>query len=237
MYKGKTFLAVIPARGGSKRLNRKNVIELGGKPLITWTIEAALACQFFDEVMVTTDDDEIAGIARKNGATVPFIRPAFLATDKASSFDVVKHTLEYYRDELGREFDFVVMLQPTSPLRSSKNILEAVESLTTKNADAIISVCEAEHSPLWMGMLSADDSLSEFSLNEIDGVCSQDLPKYYRLNGAIYICNVAKLIEEGTFFISGNLYAYKMNLNESVDIDTMANIHMVEIYMKHSKEC
>ena len=226
IYKGKTFLAIIPARGGSKRLPRKNVRNLGGKPLIAWTIEAALGCPFLDEGIVTTDDDGIAKIAKCYGAYVPFLRPHELATDTATSFDVIKHTINFYKTELGKKFDYVVLLQPTSPLRCARNINEAIELLDKKNADAIISVCEVDHSPLWMNTLPTDHSLMGFIRDEVKNVRSQDLPKNYRLNGAIYICQADRLLKENTFFIADNAFAYLMAKEESVDIDDISDFNL-----------
>ncbi len=117
MYKDKTFLAIIPARGGSKGLPGKNIKELGGKPLIAWSIEAGLKSKYLDEVMVTTDSEEIASIAKQYGATVPFIRPEYLSNDTATTFDAVKHTIDFYRTEFKKEFNYIVLLEPTSPLR------------------------------------------------------------------------------------------------------------------------
>ena len=148
MIKGKTVLAVIPARGGSKRLPRKNCLLLQGKPLIVYSIEAAKESVYIDEVVVSTDDEEIASLARQAGASVPFLRPAELSTDEASSVDVVAHALNYYQVNEKKLFDYVVLLQPTSPLRTAAHINQALELLKEKKADAIVSVCEAEHSPL-----------------------------------------------------------------------------------------
>lgn len=231
MHKGKTFLVIIPARGGSKRLPRKNVLDLGGKPLIAWTIEAALGCPFLDETMVTTDDDEIAETAKKHGAKVPFLRPAALASDTAASFDTVKHAIEFYHYELGKEFDFVVLLQPTSPLRTSLDITEAIELLACKKADAVISVCEADHSPLWMNTLPADRSLARFLRDEVKNTRSQDLPKNYRLNGAIYICQTRRLLKEKSFFISDNIFAYVMSKETSVDIDDLSDFKLANFLL------
>jgi len=228
MHQGKIFLTIIPARGGSKRLPRKNVLDLGGKPLIAWTIEAARDCPFLDEVMVTTDDVEIADVAERHGANVPFLRPTFLASDTATSFDAIKHAIDFYKHELGKEFDFVVLLQPTSPLRGARNISGAIELLAQKDADAIISVCEVDHSPLWMNTLPNDLSMDKFIRDEVKNVRSQDLPKNYRLNGAIYICRTTKLLAEGSFFISKNIFAHIMSRDASVDIDDISDFKMAQ---------
>jgi CMP-N,N'-diacetyllegionaminic acid synthase len=228
MHQGKTFLAIIPARGGSKRLPRKNVLDLGGKPLIAWSIEAARSCRFIDEVLVTTDDDEIAEVAKLYGANVPFLRPASLASDTATSFDAITHAIDFYKHELGKEFDFVILLQPTSPLRASQEVSNAIDLLSQKDADAIISVCEVDHSPLWMNILPSDLSMNKFMRDEVKSVRSQDLPKNYRLNGAIYICRTERLLAEKSFFISDNIFAYIMNKDISVDIDDLSDFNMAK---------
>lgn len=236
MHQGAKFLAIIPARGGSKRLPRKNILDLGGKPLIAWTIEAALGCAYIDEVMVTTDDGEIAAVAKEYGAEVPFLRPAVLASDTATSFDAVKHTIEFYRDELGKHFDYVVLLQPTSPMRSSKDISEAIEMLTHKGADAVISVCEADHSPLWMNTLPPDHSMVGFIREEVKNKRSQDLETFYRLNGAIYICGVEKLFEQKTFILRNSIFAYPMSAESSVDIDTRMDF-VIALSILQNQKC
>ncbi|MBC8555357.1 MAG: acylneuraminate cytidylyltransferase family protein, partial [Candidatus Brocadiales bacterium] len=147
MINNKRILAIIPARGGSKRLPRKNILDLAGKPPIAWSIEAALGSKYIDRVIVSTDDEEIAGISRKYGADVPFMRPNKLATDESSSVDVVLHVINTLKEK-GRESEYIMLLQPTSPLRTMENIDEAVELLQSSSSDAVISVCEAEHSPL-----------------------------------------------------------------------------------------
>lgn len=235
MHQGKSFLAIIPARGGSKRLPRKNVLELGGKPLIAWTIEAALGCSFIDEVMVTTDDAEIAAVAKEYGANVPFLRPAELASDTATSFDAIRHTINYYRTEMGKEFDFVVLLQPTSPLRGSHDIGRAIELRAQNKADAIISVCEVEHSPLWMNTLPEDHSMVGFLRSELKNIRSQDLAAFYRLNGAIYICEVRRLLEQKTFLIEDSIFAYPMSAESSIDIDNKIDFTIASCILQ-SKE-
>lgn len=234
-YQGKTFLAIIPARGGSKRLPRKNVLDLGGKPLIAWTIEAALGCAYLDELMVTTDDVEVAEVAKGYGAAVPFLRPAILASDTATSFDAIKHAIEFYRDELGKRFDYVVLLQPTSPMRSSKDISDAIGMLAHKGADAVISVCEADHSPLWMNTLPPDRSMAGFIRDEVKNKRSQDMETFYRLNGAIYICSVDKLLKQQTFLIDGSIFAYPMSAENSVDIDTKMDFLIATCILQNQK--
>lgn len=213
MYQNKTFLAIIPARGGSKRLPRKNVLDLCGKPLIAWSIEAGLNSKYIDKVVVTSDDDEILEISEKFGAET-IKRPDELASDTATTFDAIKHTIENLE-----KFDCIVLLQPTSPLRNERHINEAIELLENKNADAVVSVCEMDHSPLWSNTLPEDNGMNNFLRDEVLNKRSQDLEIYYRLNGAIYICDRARLLQEESFFIKDNIFAYKMDRKSSVDID------------------
>lgn len=222
MHKDKTFLAIIPARGGSKRLPRKNVLDLAGKPLIAWTIEAALKSKYICKVIVTSDDEEILEISMQFGAET-IKRPEELASDTATTFDAIKHTIDNLK-----AYDYIVLLQPTSPLRTEYHIDEAIELLFKKQSDAVISVCEMEHSPLWSNTLPEDGSMGQFLREEIKNKRSQDLEKYYRLNGAIYICKTNKLLDEKSFMLKENIFAYKMDRKSSVDIDEEIDFKFVE---------
>ena len=144
MYKNNSFLAIVPARGGSKGLPGKNIKELCGKPLVAWSIEAGLKSKYVDEVMVSTDDEKIAEISKKYGANAPFLRPSELASDTATTFDAVKHTIDYYKNELKKEFDYIVLLEPTSPLREVCDIDRAIEILLESKADSIVGICKTE---------------------------------------------------------------------------------------------
>lgn len=213
MLNDKTFLAIIPARGGSKRLPRKNILELARKPLIGWTIEAAMKSNYIDHSVVSSDDAEILSISSTYNVQL-IQRPDELATDHATTFDTIKHAIEN-----SRRYDYIVLLQPTSPLRQAEHIDAAIELLISKNADAVISVCEMDHSPLWSNTLPENGSMHNFLHNEVKNQRSQDLEKFYRLNGAIYICKTDKLLDEKTFFIEHNIYAYVMDRKSSADID------------------
>lgn len=226
MYKNKTFLAIIPARGGSKRLPRKNLLNLCGKPLVAWSIEAGLKSKYIDKVVVTSDDNEILEISKKIGAET-IKRPDELASDTTKSVDVVKHVVE----NINGKYDYLVLLQPTSPLRNEKHIDEAIELLESKNADAIISVCEMDHSPLWSNTLPEDGSMKGFLKDDVLNKRSQDLEKYYRINGAIYICKIDKLFEENSFFIKDNIFAYVMDRKSSVDIDEEIDFKFAEFLL------
>ncbi len=231
MIDDKKLLAIIPARGASKRLPRKNILDLSGKPLIAWTIEAALGSKYIDRVVVSTDDQEIANIAKKYGADVPFIRPSELATDEATTVDVVLHLLNQL-EKIEDKYDYVILLQPTSPLRTAKNIEEAIKLLRTKNSDAVISVCESGHPPLWYNTLPDDMSMDNFLDASIKNKRSQDLPKQYRINGAIYISSIERLRNESSFFLSENCHAYIMEQNVSIDIDTRDDFDFALLKMK-----
>lgn len=145
MYQGKTFLAIIPARSGSKGLPNKNIKDLCGKPLIAWSIEAGLSSKYIDEVVVTTDSEEYARISRQYGAKTPFVRPRELSLDTSTTFESIKHTLDFYKDNLNEEFDYIVLLEPTSPLRETDDIDAAIEILLhDKEARSIVGVCKTE---------------------------------------------------------------------------------------------
>ncbi len=225
MYKDKTFLAIIPARGGSKRLPRKNLLDLAGQPLVAWSIEAGLNSKYIDKVIVSSDDSEILEVSKRYNAEI-IIRPEDLASDTASTFDAMHHTIENIE-----KYDYVILLQATSPLRNEKQIDEAIELLKSKNADAIVSVCEMDHSPLWSNTLDENLSMQGFLKEEILHKRSQDLEKYFRLNGAIYICKTEKFLEEKSFFLKENIYAYKMSRESSIDIDEEIDFRMAEFYL------
>ena len=225
MFDTTTFLAIIPARGGSKRLPKKNLLELNGKPLIAYTIEAGLKSKYIDTVVVSSDNDKILEVSTYYGADT-LKRPASLATDIANTNEMISHVLEKVQG-----FDFIVLLQPTSPLRNSVHIDEAIEYLLKKEADAIISVCEVEHSPLWSNVLPKDKSMSGFLKEDDEDKRSQDLETYYRLNGAIYICRVDRFLIEKKLFLKDNIFAYRMSKKYSVDIDDIFDFKLAEIFL------
>ncbi len=225
MYKGKTFLAIVPARGGSKRLPRKNMLDLNGKPLIAWTLEAGIKSRYIDDIIVTSDDEEILSMATQYAVST-VKRPEHLASDTASSFDAVMHAVAHLS-----AYDYIVLLQPTSPLREAKHIDEAVELLESKHADAVVSVCETEHSPLWSNTLPKDGNMVDFLREDLIGKRTQDLETFYRLNGAVYICQQEKLLQEKRFFLQQNIYAYVMSKESSVDIDEALDFRLAELLL------
>ena len=235
MIKGKKLLAVIPARGGSKRLPRKNILDLAGKPLIAWTIETALESTYIDKLIVSTDDKSILNIAKKYDACIPYLRPYELATDESLTVDVVIHLLNEL-EKNGERYDYIILLQPTSPLRRVDDIDKSIELLQNSSSDAVVSVCEAEHSPLWCNTLPDDLSMDNFIDESVKSKRSQDLPGYYRINGAIYIISTERLKEEKSFFLKDNVFAYKMGRENSIDVDEEIDFRMAEVFLKGLKE-
>ncbi len=221
------LLAVIPARGGSKGVPGKNIKELEGRPLLAYTVEAALEAGIFSKIIVSTDSKEIADIAVCCGAEVPFFRPAKISDDMTSSDDVVLHALSYCREH-NISCDTVCKLQPTSPLRSSVHIKDAYRLFTQKCADFLVSVCECEHSPLWTGSIGEDLRMDDFISEKVRRSCRQELPVYYRLNGAIYMAKTEKFEKNKSFF-GKNSIAYIMSQEESVDIDSYLDFKIAEL--------
>ena len=219
MINNRKVLAIIPARKGSKRLPNKNILPLDGKPLISWTIEASIRSNYIDDTIVSTDSDEIIAVAQSYGVMTPFIRPEHLSTDTATTSDVILHALEYVINN-NSVYDIVIILQPTSPLRDSVDIDKALEMLVDLKGDGVISVCSCEHNPLWSNILPDDGNLNDFIKSEIKGKRGQDLPHYYRFNGAIYTYLISKFIDNKGVFYSKKTYAYIMEQCNSVDIDT-----------------
>lgn len=227
MISGKRVIAIIPARGGSKRLPRKNVLPLGGKPLIGWTIDAARDSKYIDDVFVSTDNQEIADISAQFGVVVPELRPSYLSTDVATTQSVVFYTIEKY----GNNADIVIILQPTSPLRSAKHIDEALELFVHKEAFSVVSLTPCEHPPLWANTLPENGSLGYFLSHEANKR-SQELGQFYRLNGAIFIYDIVKLISCGHMSYRNDSYAYKMGNEFSVDIDSALDFEFTKFIMK-----
>lgn len=211
-------IAIIPARGGSKRLPGKNTKLLGDKPLIAWTIEAAIESNVFDHVFVSTDSQEIADISKQYGAKVPFLRPEELASDTATTNDVITHLVDWFETKNSEQVSTIAVLQPTSPFRNAKHIIEAIEEMNDKSAKAIVSVCQLEHPIQFCNQLGSDGSMAGF-INSQNMKRTQDLKPTYRLNGALYIFDrdyvgrMQDLYSDGTF-------AYIMSLKHSIDIDT-----------------
>ncbi len=223
-------IAIIPARSGSKGLKDKNIRMLNGKPLMAYTIEAALKSKCFDVVMVSTDSKKYAKIARENGAEVPFLRNEETSRDKTSPWDVMKEVLEKYK-ELGEEFDTFALLQPTSPLRTAKDIKNAYAELAEKKANAVVSMCELECSMHLVNTLPKSLSMKGFISQEQYNKRRQDIRPYYRFNGAIYISRVKSFMKHMNIY-DDKCYAYIMDRGRSYDIDDKDDFKIVEAIMK-----
>lgn len=224
-------IAVIPARSGSKGLKDKNIKVLNGKPMMAYTIEAALNSKLFDCVHVSTDSAQYASIAKQYGADVPFLRDKELADSKASTWDALRDVIQKYK-EAGREFDAVTLLQPTSPLRSAADIREAHCIFQEKNADSVVSVCQMEHPIQICNTLGENGSLYQFLDSNRIGA-RQDQAVYYRINGAIYILKLWMLLKKENIY-NKNSYAYIMSKAHSVDIDDYLDFKLAEILAKEN---
>lgn len=233
MYRNLKVIAIIPARKGSKRLPNKNILPLHGKPVIAWTIEAALASKYIDEVVVSTDSGTIMNIAKQYGASVPFLRPESLSDDMATTDDVMMHAIKSLQLSSS---DIVVLLQPTSPLRNSFDIDNALDELKFENVKGVVSVCKCEHSPLWSNSLGEDCSMGNFIKPEVASKRSQDLPIYYRLNGAIYAYKVSFFNKHEGRHYSSEVKAYIMPNERSTDIDNEYDFFLSERLIEFSKK-
>lgn len=222
------ILAVVPARAGSKRLPGKNLLDLCGKPLIRWTLEAALESKMIDSLVISSDDDAILAEGERLGLRT-IRRPEYLASDTATTFDVLVHTLEHLAEE-GVKPARLMLLQPTSPLREAQDIREAVQCMDDTDADSIVSVCPCEHSPLWSNTLGPEGRMDDFLRPELLNQRSQDLPVYFRLNGAIYMAKTEGFLKARGFFMP-NSRAHIMPADKSVDIDTYIDFKQCEFFL------
>jgi CMP-N,N'-diacetyllegionaminic acid synthase len=221
----KKVLSIIPARGGSKGLPRKNILDLVGKPLIAWTIEASLNSKYITKTIVSSDDDEILNISKKYGADI-LKRPNEFATDASSSEVVVRHAIE----NINESFDYIILLQPTSPLRDAANINNAFENLFKENATALISVCEIDNKILKAFKENEDGFIEGISNNKYPFMRRQDLPKTYLSNGAIYIIKVDEFLKNNSFFTNKTV-SYLMNDVASTDIDSKEDLEKAESFI------
>ncbi|HZG87395.1 acylneuraminate cytidylyltransferase family protein [Paenibacillus sp.] len=221
MIDGKTILAVVPARGGSKGVPRKNIRPLAGKPLIAWTIGEAKASKYIDRVIVSSEDDEIIETARQFGGDVPYVRPESLAQDDTPGIDPILHAMEMVPG-----YDYVMLLQPTSPLRTAGDIDGCIELCHSQRAKACVTVTEPEKSPYWMYTVDGENKMQ--SLLNVDVIPNrQQLPKVYALNGAVYIAE-SEWLRERKAFITSETVAYPMPKERSFDIDNEIDFRLCE---------
>ncbi|MEK7178920.1 MAG: acylneuraminate cytidylyltransferase family protein [Patescibacteria group bacterium] len=236
MYKGKKILGIITARGGSKGIPRKNIKELCGKPLIAYTTEAAEASKYLTRYIVSTDDSEIAEISRRYGADVPFMRPPELAQDKSTSLEVIQHALRKLKDDFGEEYDYAMILQPTSPLRTSTDIDACVVLAVDNDADSVMSmVVVQDFHPQKIKKIKEgrilpyfpDDSEKNYSLRR------QDQELAYRRNCAVYLTKTSCLLAGDMFGVTS--FAYVMPEERSLDINELVDFELSEFWMKRSR--
>lgn len=229
-----SIFAIIPARGGSVGLPRKNIAPVLGRPLLHYTCEAALASRTLTEVILSTDDEEIAAAGREAGVTVPFLRPESLARSDSSSFDVVLHALEWFRATRGHDPEAVVLLQPTSPLRTADDIDESVALFREHRPDTVLSVTEIPHHCNPVSAWRMDDgALVPFMENEGARVLrSQDKPPAYAPNGAIYITDTRYLLARRTLF-GETIVPHLMPAERSVDIEQAFDIILAEAALRY----
>lgn len=227
MIGGKKILALIPARGGSKGIKDKNIISICGKPLISYTIDAAMKSEFVDKVIVSTDSERIKNVAIECGACVPFMRPKEFATDTAKTIDVVLHAIQMMHD-LGETYDILVLLQPTSPLRTKEDLDGAIQKFINNGCKALATISLVNDSPILIRTIV--DSTHMKKLLPMDStVRRQDMPDYYRINGSIYINCIDELNRYTSF--NDNEVPYIIPQERAVDIDDYKDLEVVKYYL------
>ncbi len=233
MIREKRVLAIIPARGGSMGLPGKNIRVMCGKPLIAWSIEKAKKSNYLDMVLVTTDSQKIADVSTQFGARVPFLRPAEMATDKASTYDAVRHALTFLKEKEGQSFDYIVLLEPTSPLREDDDIDRMLEQLQAREGDfdSIISVGEIDEHPSIVRRLSGDH-LEPFCPELQRTTRRQDNEPAYFPFGVAYIAKTEALLTENTFYTRRCTY-FKIKRYQNYEIDDIYGFLCAERIMKH----
>lgn len=229
MYKENKIIAIIPARGGSKGLTRKNIRPLSGRPLIAWTISQAKSSKYIDRVIVSTEDREISDIARDYGADTPFVRPKRLAADNAKGIDVMLHAIDQIENADG-PYDISVLLQPTSPLRRVEDIDRAIRALFAKNADGVISVCTVKEHPCRVNRLPVDGCMKNFLKPAFRNKNRQELSVFYKINGAVYVFKNSYIKRAKSFF-GKKTFAYVMPPERSMDIDDEIDLEFAEFML------
>lgn len=223
MIDGKTVFAIIPARGGSKGLVGKNIEMVGGKPMLAWSIEAAKGSKYIDRTIISSDDNNIITVGEDFGGEVPFVRPEKLATDTSLTEDVLIHAL----DQMTEIYDYIVLLQPTSPLRVTKDIDSAIKNCHDAGAPACVSVCESNKSPYLMYHLDESQKLKLVIEQKYITNRRQDFPETFTPNGAVFVAQVPWFRKNLTFY-GPDTIAFKMPAERSVDVDTILDLTLVK---------
>lgn len=226
MIENKSVLAVIPARGGSKGVPRKNIRQIAGKPLIAWTIEEAKKSSYIDRIILSSDDREIADIGVDWGCEVPFLRPSALAQDETPGIEPIIHILENLQDK----YDYIVVLQPTSPLRRVEDIDGCFDHMMKYDAPLCVTVCEVDKSPYWMYEMDGSCHLIPVIKDSALMLRRQDMPMIYALNGAIYV-GKSSWVQQFRTFITPETIAYVMPKERSLDIDTELDVKICDFLL------
>ena len=233
MYKNNTILGIIPARGGSKGIPKKNIKILVDKPLITWTIHAAQKSQYIDKLIISTDSEEIAKMGSQLGAEIPFIRSSELAKDDSSGSDVIIHALDWFQCNR-KTYDYFILLQPTSPFRKTEHIDKALEVIISKqDIDALVSIQKVDQHPYWMKKINKAGYLEKYNEESSAYTYRQSLPELYINNGAIYICKWDVFIDDRSLY-KRNCYPFIMERKFSLDLDTMDDWKYAEYLLNNN---
>jgi len=240
LYKNKSILGIIPARGGSKGLPRKNIKLLLNKPLIAWTIEEAKKSKYLDRIIISTDDEEIAKISESFGAEVPFMRPQQLAQDSTPSYEVIKHCIEYFHQKMNVSYDYIALLEPTSPLRETSDIDNSIELLiNNKSATSIVSIAQLDKIDLnYIFSVKEQFLISPFENNpnfSVKHKTRQEMEKLYFPDGTIYISETYEYLNKKTFYHEKTL-AYIVDKYKSYEIDDILDFIIIETLLKHKKD-
>lgn len=233
MYKDKKILAVIPARGGSKGIPSKNIFNVGGQPLIKYTIDCAKNAKYLDRAVISTDSLEIKRVAEEYGGDVPFLRPTELASDTSKTIDCIVHAVEILK-KMGEEYDYVMIIQNTVPLRKGWHVDESIEKIVDSNERSLVSVTEVEQHPILMRTLNEDGTLKNL-LPMSSTMRRQDFPKFYKVDGAIAIQKIDEEFNLNTSINDGKL-AYIMESKYSIAIDNYIDIKVIEYYLEKERE-
>lgn len=233
MYKNKKILAVIPARGGSKGIPSKNIIEVGGKPLIQYTIDCAKNSKYIDRAIISTDSEEIKKVSIECGGDVPFMRPKELALDTSKTIDCIVHAVDSLK-KMGETYDYVMIIQNTVPLRKYWHVDESIEKLINSEERSLVSVTEVEQHPILMRTINEDGTVKNL-LPMSSTMRRQDFPKFYKVDGAIAIQKIDEDFNLNTSINDGKL-AYIMDAKYSTDIDSYIDIKIIEYYLEKEKE-
>ncbi len=228
MISGKKVLVLIPARGGSKGIKDKNIYPLCGKPLIAYTVESAKKSKYVDNIIVTSDSRRIIDVAKEYGANAPFVRPVELASDTSKSIDAILHAINWL-NEHNDNYDILVLLQPTSPLRTTADIDNALEVFIKNNEKALVSISEVSDNPVLIRTINTDGTIKKL-LDSSSTIRRQDMEKYYRVNGSIYINKISEITFETSF--NDNPIPYIVETENAVDIDELKDIVIAEWYLK-----